>query len=108
MYQRVKDDLPRTNNAIEGWHHAFATDIDSNTTVPKLAQKFQHEQHLCHIKRHRHMNGIDRPKGAVKYIKLTNSIKNLIGKFDRNIISGMMYLEAIARLMKINHPKNKK
>ncbi len=38
-------DLPRSNNAIEGWHNAFASRVlISHPSVSKLADKIRREQ----------------------------------------------------------------
>ena len=39
MYQRVKDGLPRTNNSLEGWHHAFANGIAPPSSIAKACSK---------------------------------------------------------------------
>ena len=41
-HQRVKNDLPRTNNAEEGWNSNFVKLVNSkNPSFPKLIEKFQ-------------------------------------------------------------------
>ena len=40
MYQRLKDRLPRTNNALEGWHSGFSLHIRAHPSLEKLVDKF--------------------------------------------------------------------
>jgi len=41
-YQAVRDDIPRTNNAVEGWHNAFAMAVQiAHPTLPRLVVKLQ-------------------------------------------------------------------
>ncbi len=46
MYDRVVQNLPRSNNAVEGWHNAFNNSVGiAHPTVPNLSRKLQVEQH---------------------------------------------------------------
>ena len=104
MYERVKANLPRTNNAMEGWHHAFCNGL-RHPTLPKLAQKYKKEQHRHLLERTRHMAGITTPAIIRKYQKLSKSLKAVISKLDRLITADLPYLEIVARLMIINYPE---
>ena len=45
VYDRIHEDLPRTNNSVEGWHNAFNLRVGvSHPTVRKLVEKIQKEQ----------------------------------------------------------------
>ena len=47
MYQRVKEQLARTTNNVEGWHNAFQTTIAcGHPTICKLLKVLQREQSL--------------------------------------------------------------
>jgi hypothetical protein len=42
---RVADGLPRTNNSVEGWHHAFQATVDCHhPNIYKLIEHFRLEQ----------------------------------------------------------------
>ena len=44
-HERVKNDLPRTNNAVEDWNSNFVKLVNSrHPSFPKLIEKFQDEQ----------------------------------------------------------------
>ena len=45
VYDRIHEDLPRTNNSVEGWHNAFNLRVGvSHPTVRKLVEKIRKEQ----------------------------------------------------------------
>ena len=45
VYTRVQDNLPRTNNSLEGWHHAFKRRLNiTHPTVLKLLKVIRNEQ----------------------------------------------------------------
>lgn len=50
VYDRVLNDLPRTNNAVEAWHKAFANDINDHPLSFKLIEFFRKEQDSTEVK----------------------------------------------------------
>ena len=45
IHDRVTEGLPRTNNSVEGWHHAFQRTVGLNhPTIYKLVEAMQLEQ----------------------------------------------------------------
>src|SRR6218665_1628297 len=51
QYERVVNDLPRTNNATEGWQNAFNSMVSvAHPTAGRLARKLQQQQHSSAIK----------------------------------------------------------
>ncbi|KAI6655345.1 hypothetical protein LOD99_2180 [Oopsacas minuta] len=51
MYERVRQQLPRTNNIVEGWHNAFNSNVGcSHPSVSKLFKSLQREQSLQEAK----------------------------------------------------------
>ena len=101
MYQRVKDGLPRTNNSLEGWHHAFANGIAPHPALPKLVQKYRHEQNTKAVKRWQHQAGDLSARQRIRYQKVTETLLRLIRKFDQGLISDLEYLDHLATKMKI-------
>ena len=51
MYHRTKDELPRTNNSIEGWHSGFQANISClHTTIWKFIDLLKKSQSLNRVK----------------------------------------------------------
>ena len=51
MYERVRQQLPRTNNVVEGWNNAFNPSVGySHPSVSKLFKSLQREQSLQEAK----------------------------------------------------------
>ena len=47
MFNRTREELPRTNNSIEGWHQRFSQNCDgSHPTLWTLLRLFQREDSL--------------------------------------------------------------
>ncbi|KAK7009848.1 hypothetical protein BgiMline_001427, partial [Biomphalaria glabrata] len=69
---RVQDNLPRTNNSVEGWHHTFQLSIDGHhPNVYKLIFHFLREHENIENKILRYNAG-ERSKAAskTKYLQL--------------------------------------
>ena len=61
-YQAVTDETPRTNNAVEGWHSAFARSVQiAHPTLPRLVVKLQKEQGINQLNVERMLAGEDPP-----------------------------------------------
>ena len=99
MYERTKNDLPRTNNSLEGWHHAFALNVIDHPKVHELASKYRLEQNSKAIKRQQHLDGKSRPHQRTKYRRVTEGLKEAIDQLETGAQSGLTYLETIARKM---------
>ena len=101
MYHRVQQDLPRTNNSIEGWHNGFARFLPDHPSLPVLAAKYKKEQHKLAINREHHVQGRKLPRGRVKYRNLNERLKSLTKRLDDNILVGRHFLNSVAHLMTI-------
>jgi len=50
MYQRSEDELPKTNNSVEGWHRSFQSNVGSfHPTIWKFIGFIQREQALQEV-----------------------------------------------------------
>ena len=101
MYQRVKDQLPRTNNAVEGFHSAFAKDIKDHPPVTVLSGKYRKVQHHKANMRQQHLDGAKMPPVRRTYQRVTASIRRQVERFDRGLIQNLVYLEQVAKVMTI-------
>nr|XP_027230834.1 uncharacterized protein LOC113822482 [Penaeus vannamei] len=101
MYQRVKDDLPRTNNALEGWHNGFARMLPDHPQLPLLAAKYQKEQHKSALNHEHHAAGRKHPSSQKKYQLVNKRIKSLITKLETYTLVDLQYLDQIAKVMVI-------
>ena len=87
-HERVKNDLPRTNNAVEGWNSNFVKLVNSkHPSFPKLIEKFQDEQKKCG---NTVAKNVRRTKNSqtqkAKYQKLDNNLITMIRSYQPNDI----------------------
>ena len=57
LHNRVKKNLPRTNNNVEGWHSRIQADTRKHLTVPKVVELFRQEQSLAETDYIKLLNG---------------------------------------------------
>ena len=91
-HEIVKNDLPRTNNAVEGWNSNFVKLVNSkHPSFPKLIEKFQDEQKNAEILLEKRCAGqkVARLKKA-KYQKLDKNLITMIKSFQHNDINGFL------------------
>ena len=82
-YEGMKHDLPKTNNAIEGWHRAFLQQVSGNhPSVWKFLEALQREQSLTEVKTEQLLSGMTCDKRKKKYRESETCLKNLISCFD--------------------------
>lgn len=83
IYDRVVANLPRSNNAVEGWHNAFANRVAvAHPTVAKLAEKIRREQSKFEIDIAQLLQGHQpKPKKAC-YRKLDERISRVVLAYD--------------------------
>ena len=102
MYERVKEGLPRTNNAIEGWHCGFALNIQNHPNLETLVDKYHTEQNRNRLRRTQQDMGRVSARTRRKYVIYNNRLTGLIDKFDRGVLDNLQYLQNIARIATIN------
>ena len=103
LYHRVKNDLPRTNNSLEGFHSAFAKNLPAHPELYKLAERYKNYQHTRAHEREQHLSGRKPPAARKQYLKATARFKNLVGKFDDGVLRGLAYLDKVAKAAKISN-----
>ena len=85
--QRVLDDLPRSNNACEGFHNALRSSITStHPNIWKLMSALKNEMALSET-RLLHRDRGDKANQKSKYQILSHKIKRQVSGYDCNEIS---------------------
>ena len=102
MYHRVKDNLPRTNNSLEGWQNVFAKTLHSHPEMPVLAAKYKKEQHKLAITRQHHLLGRKIPRVRKRYQIINKRFIILVNRLDSGILVGLLYSETVAQVMPMN------
>ena len=101
QYERVLNKLPRSNNAVEGWHNSFNNAVDiAHPTVPNLAHKLQMEQHSMLIYRRQMILGQPAPRKKKKYQNIDEALYTMVSDYRNR--DPMQYLADIARVININ------
>lgn len=101
MYDRVVDGLPRTNNSVEGWHHAFQKTVDCHhPSIFKLIDHFRQEQNTIELFIQRYNSGVRAPEASKKkYAELNRRLKTLVANYiNMNILD---YLRGIAHNLEL-------
>lgn len=95
QYENVLDDLPKTNNNIEGWHKAFSTLLAANHPIIwKFIDTLKKEQNLNEVKINQYIAGQPPPKRRRIYIQTEAKIKNIVLEYNKRTSS--QYLIGIA------------
>jgi hypothetical protein len=82
-YQAVRDNTPRTNNAVEGWHNAFARSVQiAHPTLPRLVVKLQKEQNNNQLIVERLLAGEDPPLKKKKYRDLDRRLQTVVLDYE--------------------------
>ena len=100
IYERVIQDLPRSNNHIEGWHHAFNNRVSiKHPSITKLAKCILREQSRFEIDIERLRAGEEPRKKKKVYANLDARLKRIALSYNVNNIEE--YLTRIAMNLKI-------
>ena len=99
-FERVNTDLPRTNNALEGWHRAFLQQMSSHhPTIWKFLDALKREQDLRDIHIAKIRAGSTNMKSSKKYRDLDERLKKLVATFDEYTL--LQYLRAVAHNLRL-------
>ena len=81
-YDRTIMNIPRSNNSMEGWHHAFAKRVAIvHPSVTKLAEKVRLEQSEFEMDIAQIRQGQEPKPKQVQYQKLDERIKRLVDDY---------------------------
>ncbi|CAF5100221.1 unnamed protein product [Rotaria sp. Silwood1] len=100
MYERVIHDLPRSNNSIEGWHHAFNNRVSiKHPSIVKLTKCILREQSRFEVDIERLRAGAPPQKKRKLYADLDALLKTVTLSYNIHNIDD--YLNRIAMNLKI-------
>lgn len=95
VHSRVADDMPRTNNALEGWHNAFNRRmVIKHASLEKLVSKLKKEQANTEMLLAQLTNGREIGRKNLKYVRINERLKNLVTNFHPD--QGIQFLRAVA------------
>ncbi|CAF3920813.1 unnamed protein product [Rotaria sp. Silwood1] len=102
VHDRVLQDLPRSNNFIEGWHRAFNNRISmKHPTITKLAKCILREQANFEMDIERILVG-QQPKPKKKtYATLDSRLKRIVASYNFESVGD--YLARVAANVKLNY-----
>lgn len=74
--------VPRSNNAVEGWHNAFANRVAiTHPSIVKLAEKIRREQSKFEVDMAKILQGHDIKMKKACYRRLDECITRLVNDF---------------------------
>lgn len=95
-YAATGEDLPRTNNAVEGWHRGFASLLAAKTpTIWKLIDALKNQQNLNTLKILQLIGGVRPVQASAKYKRVADAIKTVVGEYGKRDLEE--YLIGIAQ-----------
>ena len=90
MFDRTQEELPRTNNHIEGWHRRFSGNCDG-----KLLRSFQREENLVRAEVFQVIGGLPVIQKRT-YADCAARVLNIVKDYPQRRGKIIAYLEAIA------------
>lgn len=95
MYHRTDDELPRTNNSVEGWHRGFQGHLSScHPTFWRFLNVLKKEESLVRVSILQHLGGHHPPPPRRRYLDCNLRILRIVDDFpNRQLID---YLRSIA------------
>ena len=95
MYNRTKEELPRTNNSLEGWHRGFLSSVGCcHPNIWKFLKCLQKEQALQHVHMTQYSAGFDKQQSRKKYLDVSKRIITVVNDYANR--STIEYLRGIA------------
>jgi len=95
VYTAAHQDLPKTNNAVEGWHRSFSQIIGSyHPSIWKFIEALKKEQSLNEFKLEQYVAGENPPLGRKRYRDSAQRIKAIVEDFNNRPM--LEYLRGIA------------
>ncbi|CAF4857054.1 unnamed protein product [Rotaria socialis] len=95
VYERVINNLPRSNNSVEAWHCAFANRVSmAHPSTAKLADKIRREQSKFEIDIQQMLQGHQPQLKKLVYRKLNERMIRVVNMYNKNELN--QYLNNIS------------
>ena len=95
VHKRTVHDIPRTNNALEGWHNGFKKRmVITHPTESKLINKVRSEQVSTEMVIEQIFQGNDVRRKTKKYTEINKRLKNIVEGYEKENV--LDFLKAIA------------
>lgn len=99
-FNAVIDDLPKTNNSIEGWHRHFSSLIGAHhPSFWTFVENLKKEQSLNEKKMEQIISGREAPKQIKKYRDCANRLKCIVEEYGLRTITD--YIQGIAHNLEL-------
>ncbi len=93
MFHRVKENQPRSNNSLEGWHNAFNKSVmNLHPSIWRLIECLKKEENLSQMKLIQHERGEEIVHK--KYKNLSTRLYNIVSSYNSD--EKMMFLQSVA------------
>ncbi|KAL8580683.1 hypothetical protein ACOMHN_004725 [Nucella lapillus] len=94
VYNRVGDNLPRTNNSVEGWHRAFDQRMSvTHPTLGRLVSKLRKEQASTKLMLEQRAMGVRMRKNK-QYEVVNTRLQALVARYAQEDV--LVFLKAVA------------
>ena len=95
MFHRTFDELPRTNNRVEGWHRRFQAQVSScHPAFWKFINLLRTEENIFRVEIIQNVAGHPPPAQRRRYVDANQRILAIVNDFQNR--GNMEYLRAIA------------
>ena len=95
MYSRVLDNLPKTNNWVEGWQCRFETEVGAHhPNIWRFVKCLQKEHSFNEVQIEQHVAGIEAEPSRKRYADAAKRIQRLVEAFDPDDV--VEYIRGIA------------
>ena len=102
-YNRVLQDLPRTTNAVEGFHSSFLKSCDGlHLNFFTYLEKLQQENNKHEMNITQRIAGIPPPPRKRKYMDVDRRLKTLVERYSGNQNSTPNDLQGLVRSIAYN------
>ena len=95
MFHRTDDELPRTNNSVEGWHRSFQCSLSAcHPTFWKFLDLLKKEEGLIRVKILQSLGGHVPPPQRRRYAESAHRILRIVNEYPNR--ERLHYLRSIA------------